>query len=280
MLKSLWHALPFTGDPAPIVNLLSLQGVITAEGRPGKSLSAGGLEDSLRKAFTMGQPKAVILSINSPGGSPVQSRMILARIRELSEEEKLPVIAFIEDVGASGGYMIALAGDEIYADPFAIVGSIGVISGGFGFPEALKKLGVERRVVTAGDHKGQLDPFRPQNERDVERLKGLLEKSHESFISVVKDRRQSRLKAEDSVLFNGDFWISEDAAELGLIDAAEDMRAMLKRRFGDRVKIRKIPTEKKNTLAKLLGASISKAFGPDELISALERKSLWSKYGQ
>ncbi len=280
MFKFLWHKLPFTGDPAPIVNLLPMNGTIAPDTRTGKSLNLSGLEDSLRKAFTVGSPRAVILSINSPGGSPVQSRMILARARELAEKHKLPLITHIEDVGASGGYMLALAGDEIYADPFAIVGSIGVIAGGFGFPDALEKLGIERRVYTAGDHKGQLDPFRPESPRDVRRLEDLLEKSHKGFVGVVKDRRGERLKGSDDTLFNGDFWLAEDAKELGLIDGVEDMRAMLKRRFGDRVKIRPIPADKKGMLAKLMGASLERVIGPDAILGAIERKSLWSRFGR
>lgn len=280
MLKTLWHSLPFTGDPAPVVNLLPLQGTIAPDARTGRTLNLAGLEDPLKKVFTQGSPRAVVLSINSPGGSPVQSRMILARVREMAEKHKIPVIAHIEDVGASGGYMIALAGDEVYADPFSIVGSIGVISGGFGFPEALAKLGIERRVYTAGDNKGQLDPFQPESPRDTRRLEDLLDKSHAGFIGLVKERRGERLKSSDDVLFNGDFWLGPDALDHGLIDGVEDMRAMLKRRFGDRVKIRRIQVEKKGALAKLLGATLERVFGPEALIGALERKSLWARFGR
>lgn len=280
MLKSLWHKLPFTGEPAPRVNLLPLHGTIAPDTRTARSLNLAGLEDALVKAFSAGSPKAVVLGINSPGGSPVQSRMILARARELAEEKKIPLIAHIEDVGASGGYMLALAGDEIYADPFAIVGSIGVIAGGFGFTETLGKLGIERRVYTAGDHKGQLDPFQPENPRDVRRLEDLLDKSHQAFIQVVKERRAERLKSHDETLFNGDFWLAADALDHGLIDGVEDIRAMLKRRFGDRVKVRRIPADRRGTLARLLGSTLERVIGPDALIGALERKSLWSRFGR
>lgn len=279
MLKTLWHALPFTASPAPVVNQIPLAGVIAAGARTGRTLNIASVEQAFLQAFTKGSPRAVVVSINSPGGSPVQSSMILSRLRELSDEHKVPVITHIEDIGASGGYMIALAGDEIYADPFAIVGSIGVISGGFGFPEALEKLGIERRVYTAGENKSQLDPFRPENPRDVRRLEDLLEQSHQGFIGIVKKHRGDRLKAADDVLFRGDFWLAEAAAEHGLIDAAEDFRSMLRRRFGDRVKVRRIEADRRGFLAKMLSSSFAPLFSADALMEAAERKALWGKFG-
>ena len=281
MLVRLWHALPFTGDPAPVVNQIPLQGTITPAARAGgKVLNLASLEQPLRQAFTAGRPRAVVLGINSPGGSPVQSRMILQRIRDLSEEHNVPVIAHIEDIGASGGYMIALAGDEIYADPFGIVGSIGVIAGGFGFNEAIAKLGIERRVYTAGENKSQLDPFKPEDPEDVSRLQNLLEKSHKAFVDLVKSRRGNRLKSPDDVLFQGEFWLAPDALEHGLIDGAEDLRAMLRRRFGDRVNIRRIEADRKGMLSRLLSSALGGVFGPDELLGAMERQSLWSRFGR
>lgn len=280
MLKSLWHAMPFTGAPPPVVNQIPLIGTIAVSGRPGRVLNFAALETPLKRAFTAGNPKAVVLSINSPGGSPVQSRMILSRIRHLAEEHNVPVIAHIEDVGASGGYMLAVAADDIYADPFALVGSIGVISGGFGFPEAIAKLGVERRVYTAGENKSQLDPFQPEDPEDVRRLEGILDLSHKQFIELVKERRGGRIKAPDHVLFQGEFWLAPQAAEHGLIDGAEDLNAMLRRRFGDRVKTRRIDVDKRSALTKLLTSVFGGVLDPDEMLGAIERRASWARFGR
>ncbi|ADM10018.1 peptidase S49 [Parvularcula bermudensis HTCC2503] len=280
MLKRLWHRLPFTPEPPPMIHIVPMEGVIAAAGRSSRSLNLSAVEGALEKAFKTGEPRAVLLSINSPGGSPVQSRMILQKVRDLSVEHKVPVIAHIQDVGASGGYMLALAGDEIYADPFALVGSIGVIAGGFGLHEAIGRLGIERRVYTAGENKSQLDPFRPEDPRDVAHLKGILDKSHALFIDLVKTRRGDRLKGEDKIVFTGDFWIADEAQALGLIDGVEDRDALLKRRFGDRVQSRSFDVDKRSLLSRLLSGTMPGAWRPEAVAAALEDKALWGRFGR
>ncbi|MEM9421079.1 MAG: S49 family peptidase [Pseudomonadota bacterium] len=280
MLKRLWYKLPFTGTSDPVVARVALEGVIAPESRTKKALSFSGVEKALLKAFAVPDAKAVVLTINSPGGSPTQSRMIHDRVRALSKKEKVPVITYIEDVGASGGYMLALAGEEIFADPYAIVGSIGVIAGGFGFTGAIEKLGVERRVHTAGKNKSQLDPFRPEEQADITRLKGLLDKTHTLFVQMVKDRRGGRLSEDDETIFNGNFWLAGDANELGLIDRTGDLRELLQERFGENVKIQTIETEKKGLLTRLLGARSVSLIDPSDMIAHLERSVQWTRFGR
>src|ERR1700738_3465580 len=201
----------------PVVRLSALIGAVTPL-RPGMSLA--GIARTLERAFAVKNAKAVALVINSPGGSPVQSRQIYLRIRLLATEKKLPVLVFVEDVAASGGYMIACAGDEIFCDPSSILGSIGVVGGTFGFQELIKKLGVERRLYTAGTHKAMLDPFLPENPDDVARLKALQREIHDIFIALVKGSRGARLKGADDVLFTGEYWAGETSVSLGLEDGA------------------------------------------------------------
>src|ERR1700686_3122363 len=216
----------------PVVRLPGLVGAVTPL-RPGMSLA--GVARMLERAFSMKNAKAVALVINSPGGSPVQSRQIYLRIRALSAEKKLPVLVFVEDVAASGGYMIACAGDEIFCDPSSILGSIGVVGGSFGFQELIKKAGIERRLYTSGAHKAMLDPFLPENPDDVERLKKLQGEIHDDFIALVKSRRGGKLNGPESDLFSGEYWTGRRALELGLIDAVGDLRSVLRERFGDKV---------------------------------------------
>lgn len=216
----------------PVVRLSGVIGAVTPL-RPGMTLS--GVAKMLERAFGTRNAKAVALVINSPGGSPVQSRQIYLRIRQLAAEKKLPVLVFAEDVAASGGYMIACAGDEIYCDPSSILGSIGVVGGSFGFQEAIKKIGVERRLYTAGSHKAMLDPFLPENPDDVARLKAIQREIHTTFINLVKQSRGSRLKAADDVLFTGEYWAGETAIGLGLADGIGDLRSTLRARYGEKV---------------------------------------------
>src|ERR1700756_5529916 len=197
----------------PVVRLSGVIGAVTPL-RPGMTLA--GLARILERAFSIRNAKAVALLINSPGGSPVQSRQIYLRIRQLAEEKKLPVLVFVEDVAASGGYMIACAGDEIFCDPSSILGSIGVVGGSFGFQELIKKIGVERRLYTAGSHKAMLDPFLPEDPEDVARLKALQREIHEIFISLVKQSRGSKLTGADDVVFTGEYWAGETSIALGL----------------------------------------------------------------
>ncbi|MGC1666445.1 MAG: S49 family peptidase, partial [Bradyrhizobium sp.] len=216
----------------PVVRLSGVIGAVTPL-RPGMSLA--GVARMLERAFAVKNAKAVAVVINSPGGSPVQSRQIYLRIRQLAEEKKLPVLVFVEDVAASGGYMIACAGDEIFCDPSSILGSIGVVGGSFGFQELIKKLGVERRLYTAGTHKAMLDPFLPENPDDVARLKALQREIHTIFIALVKQSRGARLKGADDVLFTGEYWAGDTSISLGLADAIGDLRSTLRARYGEKV---------------------------------------------
>ena len=227
--------LPFLKSD-PTVAVIRLSGVIGTQGRG--ALNDATLAPVIEKAFAKGKPAAVALELNSPGGSPVQSSLIGARIRRLAAEKEIPVIAFVEDVAASGGYWLAAAADEIYADPSSVVGSIGVISASFGVHEFIKEHGVERRVYTAGKSKSMLDPFRPENPEDVARLKTLLEDIHANFIDHIKDRRGDKLPA-DLDLFTGEIWLARRAQELGLIDGIGHLLPVLKDRFGDKVKLRR-----------------------------------------
>jgi signal peptide peptidase SppA len=267
----------------PVVRLSGLIGAVTPL-RPGITLA--GVARTLERAFAVKNAKAVALVINSPGGSPVQSRQIYLRIRQLATEKKLPVLVFVEDVAASGGYMIACAGDEIFCDPSSILGSIGVVGGSFGFQELIKKVGVERRLYTAGAHKAMLDPFLPENPDDVARVKALQREIHAIFIALVKGSRGTRLKAADDVLFTGEYWAGETSVSLGLADAIGDLRSTLRARYGDKVLTPVIATST-GMLSGLLGrrsagtlASLEAVSGlPEELISALESRAIWAKFG-
>src|SRR5882757_9217858 len=216
----------------PVVRLSGVIGAVTPL-RPGMSLS--GVAKTLERAFATKNAKAVALVINSPGGSPVQSRQIYLRIRQLATEKKLPVLVFVEDVAASGGYMIACAGDEIFCDPSSILGSIGVVGGGFGFQDLIKRIGVERRLYTAGEHKAMLDPFLPEDPDDVRRLKALQREIHAIFIALVKGSRGARLKGTEDVLFTGEYWAGEKSVSLGLADKIGDIRSTLRERYGEKV---------------------------------------------
>jgi signal peptide peptidase SppA len=269
----------------PVVRLSGVIGAVTPL-RPGMSLA--GVARTLERAFATRNAKAVALVINSPGGSPVQSRQIYLRIRQLAAEKKLPVLVFVEDVAASGGYMIACAGDEIFCDPSSILGSIGVVGGSFGFQELIKRIGVERRLYTAGAHKAMLDPFLPENPDDVARVKTLQSEIHAIFIGLVKQSRGARLKGADDVLFTGEYWAGETAISLGLADAIGDLRSTLRARYGDKV-LTPVIAPATGMLSGLLGrrsagagtlTSLEGFAGlPDELISALETRAIWAKFG-
>ena len=269
-----------------VIPVVRLHGAIMSGGsRFKQQLNLASVAPALEKAFSKKDSPAVALSINSPGGSPVQSRMIFDRIRALAEEKNKRVLVFVEDVAASGGYMIALAGDEIYADATSIVGSIGVVSGGFGFPELLKKIGVERRVYTAGENKVILDPFKPEKESDIEYLKELQLEIHQVFIDMVKSRRASRL-AEDPDLFSGLFWTGRRGLELGLVDNLGGMREEIKKRYGRDAKLELVSGGKDFFGRRMPGVGIGSA-GLDQIAASavsglaetLEEKALWSRYG-
>lgn len=269
----------------PVVRLSGVIGAVTPL-RPGMTIA--GVARVLERAFSYRNAKAVALVINSPGGSPVQSRQIYLRIKQLAAEKKLPVLVFVEDVAASGGYMIACAGDEIICDPCSILGSIGVVGGSFGFQEAIKRLGIERRLYTAGSHKAMLDPFLPENPEDVAKLKAIQREIHQIFIALVKESRGGRLKGADDTLFTGEYWAGESAIALGLADSVGDLRSTLRARYGEKV-LTPVIAQPTGLLSGLLGrkspgagqlsALESIAGLPDELISAVETRAIWAKFG-
>ena len=269
----------------PVVRLSGVIGAVTPL-RPGMTLV--GLARTLERAFAVRNAKAVALLLNSPGGSPVQSHQIFLRIRQLASEKKLPVLAFVEDVAASGGYMIACAADEIFCDPSSILGSIGVVGGSFGLTELIRKIGVERRLYTAGEHKAMLDPFLPENPEDVERLKAIQREIHALFIALVKSSRGARLKGADETLFTGEYWAGERAVSLGLADGVGDLRSTLRARYGEKVLTPLIAPAsgmlaglmgRRSPAASSLGALDAAAALPDELISALETRAIWARFG-
>jgi serine protease SohB len=266
----------------PVVPVVRLHGIIgfSTPLRPGLTLS--GLARALDRAFAVHHAAAVALAINSPGGSPVQSHLIFRRVRELAQQKKRRVIAFVEDAAASGGYMIACAADEIIADPYSVVGSIGVVGGSFGFDKLIAKIGVERRLYTAGEHKAMLDPFLPENADDVERLKSLQQEIHEGFIALVKSRREGKLAGPENDLFSGEYWVGGRALQLGLVDAIGDLRTVLRERFGDKVWTPLITVERSLFGRRIPGVGLSDPLRggfADELISALEARAMWSRYG-
>jgi serine protease SohB len=269
----------------PVVPVVRLSGVIgaTTPMRPGLMLS--NTARALERAFETRNARAVALIINSPGGSPAQSHLIFRRIRQLAAEKNLPVIAFIEDVGASGGYMLACAADEIICDPFSIVGSIGVVGGSFGFPKLMEKLGVERRLYTSGERKAMLDPFQPEKPEDVKRIKAIQKDIHEHFIALVEERRGSKLKnSEKKTLFSGEFWTAQTAIEFGLADSIGDLRSTLRERYGEKVRTPLISTERTFFGRKIPGftslENLTRQPGlVADLLVAVEERAWWSRYG-
>lgn len=273
------------GAGPPVVAVLRLTGPIGATARFRPGLNLANTARQIEQAFTMGGVKAVAIAVNSPGGSPVQSALIMKRIRDFAREKDIPVLAFAEDVAASGGYMLALAGDEIYAHEASIIGSIGVVAGGFGFAQAIEKLGVERRLYAVGEHKARLDPFSPEKKEDVDWLHDLQEDIHEYFKSVVRDRRGKRLKSPRADIFSGDVWLAEQAKKYGLIDGIGDLRGILRERFGKKVKLRLV-SEKKGLLSGLFRTRESDEEGghaladlPAALIATIEARLMWNRFG-
>ncbi len=284
VLPEAWTA---AGTLIPVIRLTGTIGMATPL-RQGLSLSV--VAGIIERAFSFKDSPAVAVIVNSPGGSPVQSRLIYQRIRDLAQEEAKKVYVFAEDVAASGGYILALAGDEIYADVSSIVGSIGVISAGFGLHDAIQRLGVERRIYTAGEKKMLLDPFQPENPDDVERLKSIQKIVHQDFIDLVKQRRGSKIEAAGDSLFTGEFWTGRQAHELGLIDGLSDVRSRMREVYGEDVRLRLISPERGLFFRRARGVGVGRAGMPDlarglahgwadELVSALEERALWSRYG-
>jgi serine protease SohB len=267
-----------------VIPVVRLHGAIMAGGNQFRqNLNIATVAPLLARAFADKQAPAVAIMVNSPGGSPVQSRLIYKRIRDLAEEKNKKVLMFVEDAAASGGYMIACAGDEIIADPSSIVGSIGVISASFGFTGLIDKIGVERRVYTAGENKSLLDPFKPENPEDIAYLKELQLEIHKVFIDLVKDSRGARL-AEDPDMFTGRFWTAIRGKELGLIDELGDLRSTLRSRYGDKVKMRLIAPQRGLFGRKTPGVASGLADGAlagigEAGLNALDERALWARYG-
>jgi signal peptide peptidase SppA len=261
----------------PQVAHIRLSGVIGNVGRFQQGMSLSSHEQIIKKAFSQKKLSAVAISINSPGGSPVQSHLIYSLIRRLAEEKKVKVITFAEDVAASGGYMLACAGDEIYANPSSIVGSIGVIYSSFGLKELIKKIGIERRVHTAGKNKSTLDPFMDEKPEDIERLKKIQLDLHDQFISLVKNSRKNKISTDkDDILFTGEFWSGIQSKELGLVDGLGNMEEIIQEKFGKKVVIKKFD-KPESWLKRKLSSQISNQFS--NIADEIETRSLWNKFG-
>ncbi len=258
--------IPFLPQP-PRVNVIRLQGVI---GTGSRGLSDSAMAPLIERAFTRGKPVAVALQVNSPGGSPVQSALIAARIRRMADEKHIPVHAFVEDMAASGGYWLACAGDCIWVDDSSLIGSIGVIFASFGFPELMAKQGIERRVVTSGRSKSFADPFLPQKPEDIVRLKAIQTPIHNAFITHVKARRGNRLA--DADLFNADIWVGQQAVDLGLADGLAHLVPKLKALYGDKVQL--VPHGQKKPLLSRFGLNLA-----EDAVAAIEERALWAQYG-
>ncbi len=266
----------------PVVPVVRLSGVIASGGLlGGRSLSIESVAPLLKRAFETRGAKAVALALNSPGGSPAQSALIAQRIRLHAAEKGLPVIAFVEDVAASGGYWLACAADEIIADPSSIVGSIGVISSGFGFQDLIARIGVERRVHTSGENKSMLDPFRAEQPRDVERLERLQREIHDGFKDWIRERRGKLLKGDENTLFSGEFWTAKRGIEFGLVDGLGELRATLQARYGDKVRLPVIGPRRR--LLSRFGLQTGIGGGIDNIgpamLAALEERAHWQRFG-
>jgi len=271
------------GD-TPVVPVVRLSGIIGFSTPLKPGLTLAGVARALERAFAIRRARAVALLINSPGGSAVQSHLIHRRIRALAAESKRDVIAFTEDVAASGGYMIACAADEIVCDASSIVGSIGVVGSSFGFAGLMDKLGIERRLYTSGEHKAMLDPFLPEKPEDVERLKAVQREIHEDFIALVKERRGARLKGPENDVFSGEFWTGRKAIELGLADGIGDLRSTLRQRFGDDV-VTPLISPARGWFGRVpagveaLEPSLRRADLAEQIVSAFEARAIWARYG-
>jgi signal peptide peptidase SppA len=274
------------GPVVPVLRFTGPIGMVTPL-RPGLALAS--VAGPIEKAFGLSKLPTVAIVVNSPGGSPVQSHLIFSRIRQLAEEKEKKVYVFCEDVAASGGYFLALAGDEIYADPSSIIGSIGVISASFGLDKFIERFGIERRVHAAGKDKGALDPFQPERPEDVARLKALQRDVHDTFIGIVKQRRAGKLAGPEEELFSGAFWSASKAREHGLIDGVADLRSKMQALHGRKVRLRAVPMGGGGLLSRFRrlpgfhwSGNDGFAFAPsfaDDAISAIEARSLWSRFG-
>ena len=268
------------GPPVPTVAVIRFEGVIAMRGQ--RALNLRRFAGALERAFKTRGLKAVALAINSPGGSPAQSALLYRRIRQLAAERAVPVIAFTEDVAASGGYWLALAADEIYAEDTSLIGSIGVVTAGFGFVEAMGRLGIERRLFTAGENKSLLDPFLPEREGDVARLKTLQRDLHDSFKDLVRERRGAKLKGDEALLFSGEVFAGRRALGLGLIDGIGELRGVLRGMFGESVRLRLVETERRRrfSLGQLVPSFRAEAGDiAGDLLTRIEERLTWARFG-
>ena len=260
-----------------VIPHVRLTGVIGSAGRFKQGIDFAGQQEIIKKAFSFKKAEIIAISINSPGGSPVQSHLIHDYIKQLAKKNKKKVIIFAEDVAASGGYLIACAGDEIYANSSSIIGSIGVISASFGFQDAIKKIGIQRRVYTAGKNKSTLDPFREEKQEDIERIKKLQLELHSDFINLVKKSRRDKLvDPEKNNIFTGEFWSGSASLKLGLIDGIGNAEQILREKFGENISIKKLE-KPKSFLAKKLSSSFDTQV--DNIANILEERALWQKFG-
>lgn len=267
------------GDSKEVIAVLRLSGVIGKVSTMQSGLTLESLNELIEKAFKIKKLKALCLIINSPGGSPVQSELIAKRIRDLAKENKIKIYSFIEDMAASGGYWLACSGDRIYALPSSVIGSIGVVSSGFGFHEAINKLGIERRVYTEGKNKSVLDPFQPINKDDLKIIKNLQKQVYEHFVEYVKTRRVGKLTQQDEILFNGEFWAGQTALDYGLIDGIGDMYSIMKEKFGDNIKFQYLCAKQPWLKKKLgMGSKILTDNLANSLIDAVENKIINDKF--
>jgi signal peptide peptidase SppA len=267
------------GPPVPTVAVIRFEGVIATRGQ--RALNLRRFAGALERAFKTRGLKAVALAINSPGGSPAQSALLYRRIRQLAAERAVPVIAFTEDVAASGGYWLALAADEIYVEDTSLVGSIGVVTAGFGFVEAMSRLGIERRLFTAGDNKSLLDPFLPERASDVARLKLLQQDLHDSFKDLVRDRRGAKLKGDEVQLFSGEVFTGRRALGMGLVDGIGELRGVLRGMFGDSVRLLPIEPERRRFSLRRLVPSFGAEAGDiaGDLLMRIEERLIWARFG-
>lgn len=266
-------------DRRPTVAVVRLNGAIGDVGPFRRGLSLAGCAPTLARAFALRGVQAVAITINSPGGSAVQSHFIYRRIRDLADEKGLPVLVFVEDVAASGGYMIACAGDEIFADPASLVGSIGVVYAGFGFDRFIARFGIERRVHTMGERKAMLDPFRPEDPADIARLEAIQADVHRLFGDLVRARRGAKLTT-DQDLFTGAIWSGREGLALGLVDGLGDLRSVLRQRFGEKVRLRLVQPPRTSALGRLLRRpNASAGLDAADLIAALEERLVWGRWG-
>jgi signal peptide peptidase SppA len=268
------------GQRPPVVSVLRFEGVIMPRSRRG-GVSLASHAAAIEKAFRVSRLAAVAIVVNSPGGSPVQSALLYRRIRQLAEEKQVPVIAFAEDVAASGGYWLALAGDEIFSEETSLLGSIGVISAGFGFYQLIERLGIERRLHTAGKRKSLLDPFLPEDSSDVERLAALQQDIHQSFKDHVRTRRAGKINDAGETLFTGDVLTGRMALNLGLIDGIGELRAVMRARYGDNVRLRPVSAERRRWpfLSRLPFIRPEPVSLIDELADWIEARLLWARFG-